>query len=163
MGILERARLAETARHAVYGSVIVLAVIIALDDTSVRAREAIASVLGAAVATVLAELYGDYLAETIRERRRPTPAERAEAVRSALAGLLAAILPVIFFVLAGFGVVELPTAFEVAVWTGVGVVGFYAFVANRVGGMSVGRSVGAGVLFTLLGAVLVLIKALVSH
>lgn len=142
---------------------IVLAVMIALEDTGIGADEAIASIVGAAVATVLAELYADYLAATIREGRRPTPEERANAVRNALAGLVAAVLPVVFFVLAEAGALELDTAFDAAIWTGVGVVGAYAFVANRVGGMSIWWSLAAGGAFTVLGTVLVVIKALVSH
>ena len=77
--------------------------------------------------------------------------------------MLAAILPVIFFILAGLGVMEITTAFDAAVWTGVGVVGFYAFVANRLGGKGIPRSLLAGFAFTVLGTLLVLLKALVHH
>jgi VIT1/CCC1 family predicted Fe2+/Mn2+ transporter len=159
----DRERLAERARHAVYGSVIVLAVIVALDGTAARTREVIASVIAAAIATVVAETYADYLAETISVGRRPTRRENAEALRNAWAGLLAAILPVVFFVLTGLGLMALDTAFRAAIWTGVAVVGFYAVVANRVSGLSIARSVAAGTAFTALGALLVLVKALASH
>jgi hypothetical protein len=158
---IDRARLAERARHAVYGSVIVLAVIIALDETSIAAREAIASVVGAAVATLLAEVYADYLGATIRAGRSPTRDERNRALSDASAGMVAAILPVIFFVLAALDVMSMDSAFEGAVWTGVGVVGFYAFVANRVAGFSISRSLIAGVGFAVLGGILVLVKAAV--
>jgi hypothetical protein len=157
----DREQLADRARHAVYGSVIVLAVIVALDGTNVRAREVIASVLGAAIATVLAELYADYLAATIRAARRPSPAERTEQIRNAAFGLVAAVLPSAFFVLAATGAMELDAAFTAATWTGVGIVGFYAFVANRVAGAGFGRSVAMGAAFAVLGALLVLLKALV--
>jgi hypothetical protein len=160
---LDRRRLAERARHAVYGSVIVLAVIIALDETSIRPREAIASVIGAAIATLLAELYADYLGETIREARSPTHAERVRALSDASAGMIAAALPVVFFVLAAADVMSMESAFDAAIWTGVGVVGFYAFVANRAAGFSVARSLLACVAFALLGTILVLIKAAVHH
>ena len=163
MEVKSRPRLAATARHAVYGSVIVLAVMIALDDTSVRPGEAAASVIGAALATVLAELYADYLAGMIEAGRAPHGAELRESFRNAAVGLCAAILPVIFFILAGLGVMDTSTAFDAAVWTGVGVVGFYAFVANRLGGMAIPRSLFAGFAFTVLGTVLVLLKALVHH
>jgi hypothetical protein len=159
----ERDRLAECARHAVYGSVIVLAVIVALDGTGVRSREVIASVLGAAIATVLAEIYADYLAATIRWGRRPTGAERAERLRNAAVGLIAAVLPVIFFLFSALGTITLEAAFAAATWTGVGVVGFYAFVANRRSGMGIGMSLAVGAGFAALGAVLVLVKALASH
>ncbi len=163
MEVESRPRLAATARHAVYGSVIVLAVMIALDDTSVGAGEAMASVIGAALATVLAELYADYLAGMIEAGRAPKGAELRESFRNAAVGLFAAILPVIFFILAAFDVMDISTAFDAAVWTGVGVVGFYAFVANRLGGMGIPRSLLAGFGFTVLGTLLVLLKALVSH
>ena len=159
----DRAQQAERGRHAVYGSVIVLAVIVALDGTDVRPREVLASVLGAAIATVLAELYADYLAATIRAGRRPSAAERRERIGNAALGLLAAVLPAIFFLLAMLGAIELEAAFAAATWTGVGVVGFYAFVANRISGAGIGYSLAIGAAFTALGAVLVLLKALVSH
>jgi hypothetical protein len=163
MSRVDRERLAERARHAVYGSVIVLAVIVALDGTGVRAREVLASVLGAAIATVLAELYADHLAATIRRARQPSTSERVERVRDAGYGLLAAVLPGTFFLLAALDVLELSNAFTAAIWTGVGVVGFYAFVANRIAGSGIVRSLAVGVAFAALGTVLVLIKALASH
>jgi hypothetical protein len=156
---IDRRRFAERARHAVYGSVIVLAVIIALDETSIEPREAIASVVGAAIATLLAEVYADYLGATIRAGRSPTSEERKRALSDASAGMFAAALPVIFFVLSALGVMDMKSAFDAAVWTGVGVVGFYAFVANRVAGFSVAHSLIAGAGFAVLGGILVLVKA----
>jgi hypothetical protein len=155
-----RARMAERARHAVYGSVIVLAVIVALDETSVSATEALASTLGAAIATLLAELYADYLGDMIREGRAPARGERTVETRDAALGMLAAVLPAVLFVLATLDVVGLGAAFDAAVWTGVGVVGFYAFVANRLAGASVARSIAAGIAFAALGAILVVVKTL---
>ncbi len=160
---LNRERLAARARHAVYGSVIVLAVVIALDGTDVHPRTVVESVLAAAIATVLAEVYADHLAGMIREARVPTAVERVETARNAAAGLFAAVLPVLFFVLAWIGIIGLDAAFTAAIWTGVGVVGFYAFLANRISGSTMGRSVAAGVGFTILGAFLVLLKALAAH
>ncbi len=123
MRALNRERLAARARHAVYGSVIVLAVVIALEGTDVRPRAVVESVLAAAIATVLAEVYADHLAGMIREARVPTAVERVETAKNAAAGLLAAVLPVLFFVLAWIGIMGLDAAFTAAIWTGVGVVG----------------------------------------
>ncbi len=163
MRTLKRERLAARARHAVYGSVIVLAVVIALDDTDVGPRSVVESVLAAAIATVLAEVYADHLAGMIREARVPTSRERMETARNATAGLVAAVLPVIFFVLAWIGVLGIDAAFTAATWTGVGVVGSYAFLASRISGSTLGRSIAAGIGFTILGAILVLLKALAAH
>jgi galactitol-specific phosphotransferase system IIC component len=75
--------------------------------------------------------------------------------------MLAAALPVVFFILAALDVMRMEAAFDAAVWTGVGVVGFYAFVANRVAGSPVAQSIIAGAGFALLGGILVLLKAAV--
>ncbi len=158
-----RERLAERARHAVYGSVIVLAIIVALDGTAVSPREVIASVIAAAIATVIAEIYADYLSGTIGAGRYPTARENLEQLRNAWAGLVAALLPAVFFLLAGFGWIELEAAFNAAIWTGIAVVGVYAFMANRIAGFSIYRSLAIGVAFAALGGLIVLVKLAFSH
>jgi multidrug transporter EmrE-like cation transporter len=141
--------------------VIVLAVIVALDDTRVSAGDALTSTVGAALVTVFAELYADYLGATIRSGRRPTRAEERKSIRNTALGFLAALLPAVFFVFAVLDTIELHTAFTIATWTGIGVVGTYAFVANRLAGMPILGSAFAGVGFAVLGAILVALKAIV--
>jgi hypothetical protein len=138
----------------------VLAVIAAEQDTDIRPREVIASVLGVAVVTALAELYADYIGGTIRAGRHPTSAERDIAFKNVAAGFLTAIIPVVYFVLAALDVMRLEVAFDAAVWTGVGVLGAYALVANLLAGFSVARSVLIGLGFTALGATLVVLKVI---
>jgi hypothetical protein len=149
----------ERAAHAIYGSIIVLAVLVAEEDTSIGASEVIASVVGVAVVTALAELYADYIGGTIRAGRHPTGSERGLALRNIAAGFLTAVVPVVYFVLAEMGAMRLEAAFDAAIWTGVGVLGVYAVVANRLAGYSLGRSLLAGAGFTVLGASLVALKA----
>jgi hypothetical protein len=72
---------------------------------------------------------------------------------------LTAIVPVVYFVLAEAGAMRLEAAFDAAIWTGVGVLGAYAVVANRLAGFSLGRSLLVGAGFTMLGAALVALKA----
>jgi uncharacterized membrane protein YbhN (UPF0104 family) len=71
--------LAQRVSHASYGSIVVLAVILALEGRTDDPWEVLASVLGAAVATALAEIYADYLGATIRRHRRLTREERHTA------------------------------------------------------------------------------------
>jgi hypothetical protein len=151
-------RSGERAAHAIYGSIVVLAVIVAERDTSIEAGEVIASVIGVAVVTALAELYADYVGGMIRAGRHPDAAERKEALKNVAIGFLTAIVPGIYFVLAAADVMRLDVAFDAAVWTGVGVLGAYAFVANRLAGFSMSRSLAIGFGFTLLGASLVMLK-----
>jgi hypothetical protein len=148
----------ERAEHAIYGTIIVLALIVAEDEASVTIGVAIATVLGAALATALAELYSDYIGAVIRDRRHRTGEEWADAARNVAAGFLMASLPVSFFVLAAVDVIEPSTAFDAAEWTGVAVLGAYAVIANRVAGLPLGRSLLVGVGFTAMGAALVMLK-----
>jgi hypothetical protein len=154
-------RRGERAAHAIYGSIVVLAVIVAEQGTSIGADEVIASVVGVAAVTALAELYADYVGGTIRAARHPTPAERGAALKNVAAGFIIAILPVVYFVLAAVDAMRLRTAFDAAVWTGVGVLGAYALVANRLAGFSLSRSLLVGLCFTALGAALVALKAVI--
>ena len=52
------------------------------------------------------------------------------------AGTLAALVPLIPFVLVEVDVIELPTAYDIAPWLGLAVIGGYALLANRLAGLS---------------------------
>jgi hypothetical protein len=112
-----------------------------------------------AVVTAFAELYADYIGGTIRAARHPTSGERGIALRNIAAGFLTALVPVVYFILAAAGAMRLDAAFNAAIWTGVGVLGAYAVVANRLAGFSLSRSLLVGFGFTALGASLVALKA----
>jgi hypothetical protein len=157
---LSDARRGERAGHAIYGSIVVLAVIIAEKDNAVTAGEAIATVVGAAVVTALAELYADYIGATIRRRRHPNETEMHLYLGEIAAGFFTALIPVVFFILAELDVIGLDAAFDIAVWTGVAILGAYAVVANLLAGLSVARSLLIGLGFTAVGAALVVLKTL---
>lgn len=148
----------ERAAHAIYALIVVLAVMIAEADTGISAREAIGSAIGAAFVTATAELYADYVGAMIGARRHLTEHERRFEIRNITAGFVTALLPVGFLILAAAGAIDLESAFDAAIWTGVGLLGAYAVVANRVAGLPLGRSLLIGAGFTALGASLVLLK-----
>jgi hypothetical protein len=146
------------AAHAIYISIIVLGVIVAYDDTDASNREVIASIIGAAVLTALAELYADYVGTTISNRRHLTREEWRGSVQAIGLGMLMALLPLTFFILSALDVIKLSAAFDAAAWTGVGVLGMYAITANRLAGFSWRASILVGLGFTAVGAILVLLK-----
>ena len=148
------------AEHAIYGSIIVLAVIVAEDNTSVSVAVAIGTVLGAAIVTSLAHVYADYIGEVIRVGHHPNREEWRTSLRNAAVGFAMAILPAGFFLLAAFDAISLGTAFDIAKWVGVAVLGAYALLANLRAGFPLSRSLGVGALFTGLGFVLVELKVL---
>jgi hypothetical protein len=129
-------RTAQRAARAVYGSIVALAVIVVLDDGGAEADEVIGAVIGSVIAATLAEQYAEYIGRVIRERRHLSGEEAAEAARDAAVGALAALAPLIPFVLVEIGPIELRTAYDIAPWLGLGVIGAYAALANHLAGLS---------------------------
>src|SRR5215831_6729141 len=132
---------AARAEHAVYGTLIVLAVVTGLDDVSASAREAFFGVLGAAIAVALSEMYADMIGTTIRERRTPNRAEYQEFAVDVAFGFGAALVPAIFFLFAWVGVMNLGRAFTVAEWSGIGILFVYVLAAARAAQLKLTHSV----------------------
>jgi hypothetical protein len=69
--------------------------------------------------------------------------------------------PAVFFLLSAWGVIAVDTAFSIATWTGLGLIGFYGFWAARFAGASTHQSLATGALVALIGAGLILLTSLV--
>jgi hypothetical protein len=128
------------ATHAVYGSMIVLAVLSGLDEASATARESLVTIVGLAIAVGLSQIYADVIGSTFRLARQLTHHEWLEISADVAFGFGAALVPAIFFVLALLGAMSLGNAFVVAEWTGVAVIWFYVFTAARAAGLKLGRA-----------------------
>jgi hypothetical protein len=155
-------RIAQRAARAVYGSIVALAVIVVLDKANAEADEVIAAVIGSVIAATLAEQYAEYIGHVIRERRHLTGAELRQQAWDGAAGALAALVPLIPFVLVEADVIEVRTAYDIAPWLGLGVIGGYSLLANREAGVSGARNIVVTGMALAVGASLILIKA-VTH
>jgi hypothetical protein len=153
-------RIAQRAARAVYGSIVALAVILVLDEGGAEADEVIAAVIGSVIAATLAEQYAEYIAHVIRERRHLTRAEIAEQARDGAAGTLAALVTVLPFVAVEFDLIEVGTAYDIAAWLGLGVIGGYSLLANREAGLSGARNMVVTGVALAIGASLIAIKAI---
>jgi hypothetical protein len=154
---------AARASHAVYASIVVLAVVTGLDEASASAREAFLGAIGAAVAVVLAEIYADMIGTSIREQRPPNRAEWQEFTIDVSFGFGAACFPAFFFLLARLDVISLDAAFALAEWLGVGVLWLYALVASRAVGHGYLRAFLWAGIVTLCGVGLVELKKFAGH
>ncbi|HEX3455366.1 MAG TPA: hypothetical protein VHS03_12125 [Gaiellaceae bacterium] len=148
------------ATHAVYGSMIVLAVISGLDEASATAREAFVTIIGLAIAVGLSQVYADVIGSTFREGRSLLPAEWLEISANVAFGFGAALVPAIFFALADVGVMSLRHAFVVAEWTGVAVIWFYVFTAARAAQLTLVRAFAWSAALTVCGVGIVELKLL---
>jgi hypothetical protein len=147
--------------RVIYGAVIGLALVVALEAHPPTAGEAAAAVLGAAAAVGFAEIYSELLATETRSRRVPGAPQVRAVVTDAAAVVFGAAFPAIFFVLAALDVIGLSTAFTLSKWTGLGLLCAYGFAAGRMSGSGVGGAVLHAAAVGAIGGVLILLKALV--
>lgn len=154
-----------TAGHAgnvVYGSIVVLALVLVLSHEHASAGTAIVSIVGAVFVVAVAEAYAEFLQEMIQLHRPLRGKDRRQILAGIAVHGIAALAPIVFFVLAALDAMELDTSYTVAKWFGVGVLGVYAYGAYRAAGVGVGRSLFAGAMLTAVGLMLVALKSL-SH
>lgn len=147
----------------VYGSIIVLASVMGIDEADATAGQSLFAVLATLVAIVLAEAYADLVGVAIHERRRLRGADvRAITINMVGAGV-AAVPPVIAFTLAALDVISLHLAGVASIWFLVGVLFLAGFLAARAAGARpVERWLLGGILLAV-GLVLVFIKVVVVH
>ena len=121
----------------------------------------VASLLATAVAVGLAELYSEIVGTETRTHHRINRGELAEMWDDAVAVGFGIAFPAVFFVLAALDVLKLNTAFTISRWSGIGLIGFYAFVAGRLAGETWLRALLQALAVAAVGGVLVAVKALI--
>jgi len=144
----------------VYGSIVGLTLVVALDDHPPAAGVMVAWLLLTALAVALAELYSEVVGAETRERHRVTRHQLAHMLDGAAAVAFGVAFPAAFFALAVVGLIELGTAFALAKWGGLVLIGFYGYWASRFSGASVTGAVLRAALVAAIGAALVVLKAL---
>jgi hypothetical protein len=145
--------------RVVYGSIIGLALLVVVEAHPPRTGVVIGWFLGTAVAVGLAELYSDVIGVETRERHRVRRDQVAGMLDDTFAVAFGVAFPDVYFVLAALGVLDLDTAFTVAKWSGLALIGFYAYWAARFSGASVVRALVRAAVLSLVGAGLIALKA----
>jgi hypothetical protein len=150
------------ADRAIYVLIAVLAISVALVDTGATAEQTFISVVGTAVALTLAEMFAARVGISIREGRRPTDDEVSDEWEAAIAGLIVAGVPILFFLLALVDVFDLDDAFRFAQLAGFAVLGGFTYEAARARGYGRPGSVIRGLGLLAAGEVLILLNSLVK-
>ena len=142
-----------------YGSIIGLALVVALAQHPPGPGAEIAWLLGTAVSVGAAEIYSEIVGHETSSRHRVRHEDVRPMVEDATAVAFGIAFPAVFFVLplAGVGTVE--GAYTLAKWTGLGLIAFYGFWAARLAGSPVPRALLNAALVTLVGAALIILKA----
>jgi hypothetical protein len=147
--------------RVIYGAIIGMALIVALQAHPPSATEMTTALLGTAVAVGLAEAYSEVVGLETRMRRRISPAEVRHILDDVLAVMFGIVFPDVFFALSAVGAMSLDTAFSLAKWSGLGLIVFYGFCAARLSGKSLAGAFLRGAAVGAIGAFLIALKALV--
>ncbi|WP_029432213.1 hypothetical protein [Blastococcus sp. URHD0036] len=149
----------EQVARVVYGSIIGLALVVVVESRPPSTGVLIGWFIGTAVAVALAEVYAEIIGIETRERHRVTRAQLRHMGDDALAVGFGVAFPDVFFLLAALSVLDLDTAFTVAKWSGLGLIGFYSYWAARFAGSRVLRALVQASVMALVGGGLIALKA----
>ena len=146
--------------HVIYGAVVALALIVALQDHPPKAGKLAVELVATGLAIGLAELYADFVSTEARARRQVTRREFRHMAREATAVVFGTGFPAIYFVLAAVGLVSLEHAITFAKWSGIVLIAGYGYLAARLAGSTHPRSLARGMGIALVGLALIGLKAL---
>jgi hypothetical protein len=144
----------------VYGSIVGVALVVALQGHPPSAASMIGWLVGTGVAVGLAELYSEVVGEETRTRHRVTRPRLRHFGEDAAVVFLGIAFPAVFFLFPLAGIGDLDTAFTVAKWSGLALVACYAYWGARRAGAPRHRAAVYAVLIACADAVLIALKAL---
>src|SRR3954451_16233487 len=115
--------------RVIYGAVVGLAVVVAMQAHPPGAAVAAGALAGTALAVGLAELYSEIVGTEARTHRPVLRPQIREMAGEAVAVFAGAGFPALFFVAAAFGAMDVKLAFTLSKWTGLGVICGYGYLA----------------------------------
>ena len=145
--------------RVIYGAIIGLALVVALEDHPPSPTQTSAALIGTAFAVALAEMYSEAVASEVRTRSSVTLPLLREFAGDAGAVAFGALFPAVFFVLSAVGAMDLDLAFTLAKWSGLVLIAGYGFVGARLSGSSNRLAVLEALAVAAIGALLIGLKA----
>lgn len=132
------------AARSVYGGILVLAVLLALQAHPPGPYRSALLVAGTILAVLAAEAYADLLGLEIDRGRPASRAERNAKLRELGVVTVAAEGPILIFLLSGVGVIDEGLAFTLAIWLTIGLLFLEGFLARWLAGRSFLDSLRSG-------------------
>ena len=144
----------------IYGALIGLALVVALEAHPPAPGVMVGTLLVTALAVGLAELYSEIVGTQARTGHG-IGRERLRHLLEDVAGVAFGIaFPSVFFVLAAAGALDDANAFTLAKWSGLGLIGCYGFAAARLGGAGLAASLLRALVVGAIAGALIVVKAL---
>lgn len=145
--------------RVIYGAVVGLALVVALQKHPPEAGVVVGALVGTAIAIGLAELYSEAVSLEARTRRPVTARQLRPLAGESVAVMVGAGFPALFFILAALDVIDLDLAFALAKWSGLGLICGYGFLAARLAGATLRGGLAHGAAVGLIGGALIALKA----
>ena len=154
----------QTIAGTVYGTIVVLSVVIAGATAFKHAPGQLAAVAGVTVVVFwVAHVYAHGLGESLNNGHRLTTSELAGIARRESSILLAAVVPIAMIVLGALGVVAISTALWLAVGAGVATLTVQGVRYARLERLSTVGTIVTLAVNLALGLALALLKAVLTH
>jgi hypothetical protein len=151
----------ERVARVTYGAIVGMALIVVLQGHPPSAAVVAATLVSTALAVALAELYSEVIGHQTTTRRHVERHHLRRLTAEVLAVAFGVAFPCVFFIAAAAGAIELGTAFRLAKWSGLGLIGFYGFCAARLAGDGYASALLQAGAVMAIGAVLIAFKAVV--
>jgi hypothetical protein len=148
------------AARSIYGSIVVLALLLALDSHPPSPLRAAGLVAGTVLAVLAAEAYAENLGAELDLGRRLTREERVQRFHELGAMTVSAEAPVAILLLAAVGVLDEETAFRLARWSTLALLLAGGYLARRVAGGTRLSAAWSGLLVFGLGVLVSVFKSL---
>ena len=150
----------EQVGRVIYGSIIGLALVLVLEQHPPKPGVIAGSLVATGVAVGLAELYSEVVGTETRTRHRVSRDRFGAIAADSIAVLFGISFPAVFFLLAAADVMEVHTAFVWARWSGLGLIGFYGYMAGRLAGAGVATCLIQALGAAVIAGALIIVKAL---
>ena len=159
--VIEEHLESEHVSRVTYGAIIGMALVVTLEHHPTRPGVMAGTLVATALAVALAELFSEVVGVHARTHHVVELHHLRHAAGDVLAVGFGVVFPVVFFVAAAFGAIDVDTAFQLAKWSGLGLIAFYGFCAARLSGAGWVSALLQASAVALIGGLLILFKALV--
>lgn len=160
---LSKSLIGSRSSKAVYGIILVTAVVIGSGKHDAEPLNIALKVLFAAIVIVLAEVYSEYLGEKIKRKRALSKSDKKNIVYDASAIFVVSLYPAFIFILSSLGLYSTELAFKITYVMSLIGLGVFGYIASIYAGDSRFVSARRALIAALIGLAVILLKYAFGH
>ena len=148
---------------AVYGIILITVLLVGLSHKGRSVIEIQIMLLIGAITIVFAEVYSEYLGETINKKRHLERAERRQLWSDTLAIASVSFIPSVILLLALLRITSLEAAIYISYGVLIGGLGFFGYLSSKARGQKFLRALLVGIFSGLIGLIIIVLKYKFTH